>query len=119
MKFLCDVHISYKIVNYLRSLKFQAIHVNEILDRWHTKDRAICIYADTNDFIVLTKDADFKYSHLISNTPRKLVKVNLGNMPTSTLTNVISKNLKAIQILNSNGGFLIELNQHSSTFIKR
>ena len=51
MKFCCDVHISYKIVKHLRTLGFEAIHVNEILEKWHTKDSAICTYADENDFI--------------------------------------------------------------------
>jgi predicted nuclease of predicted toxin-antitoxin system len=119
MKFLCDVHISYKIVKYLRSLEFEAIHVNEILDKWHTKDSDICTYADDNDLIVFTKDVDFRNSFLISNTPNKLVKVNLGNLSTSILIDVISKNLQAIQKLNSSRGFMIELDQGSATFIKR
>ncbi|MEK6477466.1 DUF5615 family PIN-like protein [Catalinimonas sp. 4WD22] len=123
MKFLCDVHISYKIVKYLRALEFEAIHVNEILDKWHTKadaaDGDICTYADKNDSIVLTKDADFRNSFLISNTLKKLVKVNLGNLSTSALIDVLSENLQAIQKLNSRGGFMIELDQNSATFIKR
>lgn len=80
MKFLCDVHISYKVTNYLISLGFEAIHVNEILDKWHTKDKDIRRFSDANDLIVITKDADFKNSFLISNTPNKLVKINLGNI---------------------------------------
>ena len=93
MKFLCDVHISYKIRSYIKSLGFEAIHINEILDRWHTKDKTICRYADANDFIVVTKDADFKNSLLISNTPKKLVKVNLGNLSNTILVDIISANL--------------------------
>jgi hypothetical protein len=31
MRFLCDVHISYKIANHLNSLGFETLHVNEIL----------------------------------------------------------------------------------------
>ena len=119
MKFLCDVHISYKIVNYFRSSGFEATHVNEILDKWHTKDGDICTYADDNDLIVLTKDADFRNSFLISNTPKKLVKINLGNMSTSALIEVISDNLQAILRLDANGGFMIELDQDSATFIEK
>lgn len=119
MKFLCDVHISYKIVKYLRSSGFETVHINEILDKWHTKDGDICTYADVNDLIVLTKDADFKNSFLISNTPKKLIKVNLGNISTSVLVDAISKNLQAIQNLYSMGGFLIELDKDSVTFIKK
>ncbi|MBN1187175.1 MAG: DUF5615 family PIN-like protein [Bacteroidales bacterium] len=60
MKFLCDVHISYKVVAFIKSLGFEAIHVNEILDKSETKDSDIIAYADKNDFIIITKDADFR-----------------------------------------------------------
>lgn len=46
MKFLCDVHISYKVVNQFRNLGFESIHVNAILDKSETKDSDICKYAD-------------------------------------------------------------------------
>lgn len=119
MKFLCDVHISFKLANYLRSLKFETIHVNQILDKWLTKDEEICSYADENDLIVLTKDADFRNSFLISNTPKKLIRVRLGNLSNSILIKAISDHLPTIQTLNSNGGFMIELDQLSATVIKR
>ncbi len=38
MMFLCDVHISHKIVAHLKSLGFEAIHVNNILDRSESKE---------------------------------------------------------------------------------
>ena len=41
MRFLCDVHISYKIANYLKSLGFETIHINEILNKWKTKEPRI------------------------------------------------------------------------------
>ncbi|MDT0651007.1 DUF5615 family PIN-like protein [Autumnicola edwardsiae] len=119
MKFLLDVHISYKIANYLKSKGFEAIHVNEILDKWNTKDQDICFYADENDLIVITKDVDFKNSHLIGNTPRKLVKVNLGNMATSTLIKIISPNMEAIERLDVKGKFLVELDLDKVTFITK
>ena len=80
MKFLCDVHISYKLVKYLQQSDYMAIHVNEILDKWFTKDSEISTYADLNDLIVITKDSDFRDSFFIKKTPRKLIKINLGNI---------------------------------------
>lgn len=85
----------------------------------HSKDKDICIYADTNDFIVVTKDADFRNSFLVEGTPGKLVRIKLGNLSTSILIKVISENLEAIQTLNSKGSFMIELDEQSSTFIQR
>ncbi|NJO69384.1 MAG: DUF5615 family PIN-like protein [Bacteroidetes bacterium] len=69
MQFLCDVHISYKIVNFLNTSEYNTIHVNTLIDKWFTKDKDICIYADTNDFIVITKDSDFRDSHYVRKSP--------------------------------------------------
>ena len=71
MKFLCDVHISYKIVKHLINLGFDAIHVNDILNKSETKDSAICEYQDINDYVVITKDSDFRNSFLVKQTPKK------------------------------------------------
>jgi predicted nuclease of predicted toxin-antitoxin system len=71
MKFLCDVHISYKVAKHLESLGFQAIHINEILDKWETKDSTICRYADENDFVIITKDSAFRNSHFIKKNTQK------------------------------------------------
>lgn len=76
MRFLCDVHISYKIADHLNSLGFETIHINEILDKCKTKDKKICEYADSNDLIVITKDSDFRDSFFINKTPKKLLKIN-------------------------------------------
>ena len=119
MKFLLDVHISYKIAQYLRSAGFQATHVNEMLDKWNTKDQDICLYADENDMIVITKDADFRNSFLIGNTPAKLIKVNLGNIATTTLLEILSVNMESIQRLNVSGSFLVELDRDTVTFVKK
>jgi predicted nuclease of predicted toxin-antitoxin system len=52
MRYLCDVHISYKVCKFLEQYGHQAIHVNSILNKWFTEDSAICEYADQNDYIV-------------------------------------------------------------------
>ena len=119
MKFLCDVHISYKVVKYLRSLGFETLHVNEILDKWYTKDGDICRYADERSLVVITKDTDFKNSFLLRNTPSKLIKISLGNVSTSALIQALSANMLAIQHLNAKGNFMVELDQHSATFIEK
>lgn len=117
MRFLCDVHISFKIVNYLISLGFEAVHVNNILDKWNTKDKAICEYADSNDFIVVTKDSDFRDSFFINKTPRKLLKINLGNILNQELIKILSENIDSIRKLNSKSHFLIEIDKDYITFI--
>jgi len=109
MKFLCDVHISLKLVNHLKLMGFEAIHVNEILDGWNTPDNKICEFADQNDFIVITKDTDFRNSFYIKKSPKKLIKINLGNISNIELIQIISENLRHIQTLNNQPIFIIEV----------
>ncbi len=109
MKFLCDVHISLKLIRHLKSFGFEAVHVNHILDKSETKDSDICKYADQNDYVVITKDADFRNSFLLHQTPKKLIKINLGNISNSELLNIFSKNMNSLIKLDKKECFLIEI----------
>jgi predicted nuclease of predicted toxin-antitoxin system len=119
MKFLCDVHISYKVVNHLVSLGHEAIHVNEVLNKWFTKDTEICTFADANDLIVITKDSDFRDSYFVRNTPKKLIKINLGNISNTELIKVLSDNITSIQRLDNEISFLIEVEKNYITYITK
>ncbi|SHJ42310.1 Predicted nuclease, contains PIN domain, potential toxin-antitoxin system component [Tangfeifania diversioriginum] len=116
MKFLCDVHISYKLVRHLTSRGYETIHVNDILDKWLTSDKQICEYADQKDFIVISKDSDFRNSFYVKRTPSKLIKINLGNISNSELVQIITDNLPQIQKLNKNSSFIVEINLNSVSF---
>jgi predicted nuclease of predicted toxin-antitoxin system len=87
MKILCDVHISYRIVNFLKPHADQVVHVNNILEKCYTTDKAICQYADKHDFIVVTKDKDFRNSHFVSLSPKKLILITLGNFSNEEVLN--------------------------------
>ena len=88
MKILCDVHIPLKVSKFFVSKGIYSEHVNLILDKWHTSDNKICEYADSKDFIVLSKDSDFKNSHFIKQSPKKLIKINLGNISSNRLLEI-------------------------------
>jgi len=93
MKFLCDVHISYKLVRFLKAQDIEVLHVNELPDKWHTKDNMICQLADQEGFTVITKDIDFKNSHFLKNTPARLIRVALGNISNQVLIDIFIENL--------------------------
>lgn len=76
MNFLLDAHLPISLSKYLaQQPDCTGIHVNLILQKWHTSDSEICNYADKNDMILLTKDSDFKNSHFINKTPKKLIRI--------------------------------------------
>jgi len=119
MKILCDVHISMKVAKFLASKGIQTEHVNQILDKWKTKDYKIIQYADKNDFTVLTKDKDFKNNHLLNKSPKKLIKINLGNLSTNQTINIFESILAQLSDLFDNNQFcFIEINSDDFVVIK-
>lgn len=117
MKFLCDVHISFRMKNHLVSLSFDALHVNNMPDKWHTKDADISAFADEHDLIVITKDVDFRNAYLIRKTPKKLVKISLGNIANDELIKSFERHLDFISQLDKKGGFLVELDKEGATWM--
>lgn len=97
MKVLCDVHISYKLVNFFIDNGIEAVHINNILNKWNTKDKDICNHADLNNFVVITKDVDFRNSHIVKRTPKKLIRIILGNISNNELIEIFRKNLTDIK----------------------
>jgi len=118
MKFICDVHISYKLVRHLKHLGFETLHVNDLLNKWYTHDHEISAFADLHDLILITKDYDFKNSFFVNKTPRKLIKINLGNISNQNLIKLISENIDAIQKLNTEKRFLVEIDNEFTFFVK-
>ncbi|MCF2516921.1 DUF5615 family PIN-like protein [Dyadobacter sp. CY351] len=109
MDFLCDVHIPIKLAKHLTSLGHSAIHVNHLPSKWNSTDAEICIVADKQNLIVITKDEDFRTSFLLHKTPRKLVRIILGNISNQLLVELLERNLPLIATLNEEDGFFLEL----------
>lgn len=82
MQIICDVHISYKIVQHLVRNDINAVHANQILRGSETSDAEISAYADENDFVVMSKDSDFQTAHFLNKEPKKLLNIALGNLST-------------------------------------
>lgn len=97
MRFLCEVHISYKLSHYLSNKGFHTEHINQILNKWHTADSAIAAYANQNDFILITKDSDFRDSYLLKKSPKKVIKISLGNISNSNLIIQFEKYFQLIE----------------------
>ncbi len=113
MKFLCDVHISIKLAKHLSNQGFECIHINTILDKWFTSDSTIAKYSDANDFTLITKDFDFKNSFLVNKTPKKLIKINLGNISNTQLIEIFDRFISEIETIDNNHNqYMIEIAPH-------
>jgi predicted nuclease of predicted toxin-antitoxin system len=107
MRFLCDVHIRYKLVAFLQKKNCNAYHVNDILSD-KAQDFEIATYADENDCIVITKDEDFKNSFLLSGTPKKLIKLNTDNSSTKQILYIFERNWDIILRASEKSSFYLE-----------
>lgn len=111
MNFLCDVHISYKIVNYLTNKGCSAAHINHLFRDSSISDIDISDYADLHDFIVITKDKDYKESFILNGKPRKLIRLNIGNASTKQAIQLFENNWQLIEQLNQRKSFFIETDE--------
>jgi predicted nuclease of predicted toxin-antitoxin system len=110
------VHIAIKVCKHLSDQGFHAEHVNTILDKWHTKDKDISNYADRHNLILVTKDQDFRNSYLLKRSPKKLLKINLGNISNTVLINTLNDCLADTETLNDQfETFMIEINKGNMT----
>jgi len=112
MNFLCYVHIPYRLVTHFLRMRHQAVHVNSILNGSHSKDIDIARFADFNHQIVITKDEDFKNLHFAANTPKKLIRVLLGNISTQSLIDVFQIHLVQLEKIQKVDQFYIEIGKH-------
>jgi len=110
MDFLVDVHLPISLSKFLNAqLNCSAIHVNQILQKWNTTDADICRYADENFLVVVSKDQDFKNSFFINKTPKRIIRIALGNVSNKDLIALFDKYLQFIVPLASNEHFYVEL----------
>jgi len=118
MNFLIDVHLPISISKFLdKQEDCTSIHVNQILQKWFTTDKEICKYADVNDLVVITKDSDFKNFHFINRTPKKVIRVTLGNISNADLLLLFEKYLPFILPLAMKSDFYIEIDKEQIAII--
>jgi predicted nuclease of predicted toxin-antitoxin system len=84
--------------------------------KWHTDDSEICKIADRNEFIVITKDEDFRTSFLLKRTPRKLIRISLGNISNNALVELFSDHLTLIEDIDQNQFFYLELGKINTLY---
>jgi predicted nuclease of predicted toxin-antitoxin system len=119
MKVLCDVHLPKRLVAFFNEQDIKAIHGSDILNGWSTKDKDFCKYADDNNYVMITKDNDFRNSHFLQGTPRKLIKINLGNISNYSLILIFRDQLHSFIKTLKHKDVYIEINKDSTTVLIR
>ena len=72
------------------------MHTSQLPDGNRTTDAGVIAIADQEARVVVTKDHDFRDSHLLTRTPRRLLVVATGNISNDGLLDLLVMNLDAI-----------------------
>ena len=115
MKFLVDAQLPYRLAKRLRELGFNAIHTLELPLSNRTSDAEINTLSIREQYVVVTKDADFVNSFHLHHQPYKLLLIATGNIRNVELEELFLANIENI----SKGLVLfdfIEMNRNTVIF---
>ena len=112
MKFLIDAQLPLRLSNHLADTGHDSVHTSALPAGNRTSDRQLAAIADIEDRVLITKDRDFRDSHLLLRLPRRLLVVATGNIANDDLLALFETNLALIVDAFENATF-IEIGQTS------
>jgi predicted nuclease of predicted toxin-antitoxin system len=96
VRFLIDAQLPARLATMLAERGHEAIHTSSLPEGNRSTDRQISTIADAHGRVVVTKEADFRNSHLLSGSPRRLLIVTTGNITNDALRELVGASLAAI-----------------------
>jgi predicted nuclease of predicted toxin-antitoxin system len=104
LKLLFDQNLSRKLVKQLADIYPMSSHV-QFYGLDEKTDTEIWDFAKTNDFLIVTQDADFAERSRLYGAPPKVVWLRCGNVPTSQIETLLRSGAEAIHELLNNPNF--------------
>ncbi len=95
MKLLLDENLSDRIIHRIIDLYPDSAHV-KTLALINTDDSIIWEYAKLNDFMIVSKDADFHQRSLLYGHPPKFIYLRIGNSPTFKIVQILRDHFNTI-----------------------
>lgn len=96
MKFLVDAQLPARLATVLTAAGHDAVHTTDLPEGNRTSDSAITEVADRELRVVVTKDRDFRETHLIQGRPARLLVVATGNISNRALIALFGEHLTSI-----------------------
>ena len=116
MKFLIDAHLPPGLRGEFQAAGHDAIHTLDMAEQNASRDGALNELSVNEMRVVVTKDTDFYYSHILQGRPWKLVLVRTGNLGVKATKLMFETHLRAIETA-LESCTLIELDQQNVTII--
>ena len=80
MKFVVDAQLPPRLARALVAAGHDAVHTRHLPDGNRSTDTTVAGAADAEDRVLVTKDSDFRGSHRLHASPRRLLIVTTGNI---------------------------------------
>ena len=96
MKFIVDAQLPPGLCGVLGEAGYDATHTIHLAEQNHTPDQAISALSVAEERVVITKDTDFYYSHILYGRPYKLLLIRTGNIRTRDLCELVKRQLPTI-----------------------
>lgn len=97
MKFLVDARLPPSLCAVLARHGHDATHTLDLPAKNATKENILNQISVDQQRVVISKDSDFFYSHLVLGHPWKLVPVKTGNMSKGELCSLFETHLSEIE----------------------
>lgn len=117
MKFIVDAHLPPSLAAALGAAGHDAVQTRDLPAQNQTRDGAINELSLREQRVVITKDTDFFYSHILQGRPWKLLLVRIGNIGTRELRALFERNLPTVLTARQTHS-LVELDRQSVTPIR-
>lgn len=95
MKLLLDQNLSRKLVRQIEEAFPDSCHLTAVLPEAST-DKDIWLFAEANDFVIVTKDDDFEQRSVLLGHPPKVIWIRLGNCRTADVVSLLLNSEKII-----------------------
>jgi predicted nuclease of predicted toxin-antitoxin system len=76
----------------LRAADHEVVHTSQLPEGNRTTDAAVAALADKEERVVVTKDRDFRDTHLLRHSPHRLLVVATGNITNKDLLALFADN---------------------------
>jgi predicted nuclease of predicted toxin-antitoxin system len=96
MNFLVDAQLPRRLARLLQEAGHNALHTLELPARNRTTDIEINALSLRENRVVITKDADFVNSYLLTGQPYKLLLISTGNITNTELEALFVPNISMI-----------------------
>ncbi len=95
MKLLLEENLSSQIVRKIIDLYPDSAHIKNLALK-NTDDSIVWEYAKTNNFVIVSKDADFYQRNLLYDQSPKFIYLWIANSPTVEIVEILRDNFDTI-----------------------